>query len=213
MKTILWDNDGVLVETEPLYYQASKEVLAEVGFHLSEDMFADVSLKQGKSVINLAMGTEPESDKWENLRQKRNQRYTELISKPVNMRKGIRDCLEGLKSKVKMGIVTSSLKEHFDQIHKSTQLLPYFDFVLTREGFNKPKPYPDAYLTALEKWNLKKPDCMVVEDSERGVIAAKAAGLKCVAIPHALSERGDFSGADYVCRDFGEVKKVILGWI
>ena len=94
-----------------------------------------------------------------------------------------------------MGIVTGSLRDHFDIVHAQTNLLPFFDFVLAREDYREAKPHPDAYLTAMRLHGLQPDDCVVVEDSERGCVAAAAAGLRVLAVPNALSKYGDFSSA------------------
>lgn len=202
--TILWDNDGVLVHTEPQYLQASREMLADVGVQLTEDQFRDISLKRGESLMQLA----PQED-IHALRIRRDNRYAELISARVQVREGVEDCLRQFHGKLKMGIVTSSQKIHFDIIHEKTGFLKYFDFVITRERYQHSKPHPDAYLLAIETQKIEKAKAVVIEDTERGVEAAMAAGLQCIAVPHELSEQGNFENATAVISNFSELKKII----
>ena len=104
-----------------------------------------------------------------------------------------------------MGIVTSSKKNHFEIIHKNSGLLKYFDFILTADNYVNSKPAPDPYLKALELSGVKKEECMVIEDSERGLKSALAAGLKCFVIPTNLTKLSDFSGAEKILTKINEV--------
>jgi len=212
MKTILWDNDGILVETEHLYYETSKKALNEVGYVLSMEEFKDVSLRQGGSVLELASKKGVDQAGIDKIRKKRHRYYIDLIREEVEPRKGIEDCLKALHGKVNMGIVTSSLREHFDEIHEKTGLLKYIKFFLTREDYKEGKPKPEPYLTALTEQKLKSEDCVVVEDSERGVQAAKAAGLLCFAVPNAMSKEGNFESADAVFTSIPELTEGLKMW-
>ena len=104
-----------------------------------------------------------------------------------------------------MGIVTSSRKDHFEIIHKQTGFLKYFDFIVTSEDVKNTKPDPEPYLKALELSGMKKEECIVVEDSERGLRAAIAAGLKCYIIPTELTKNSDFTGAEKVLNNIKEI--------
>ena len=109
-----------------------------------------------------------------------------------------------------MAVVTSSLREPFEIIHRRTDYQRFFNLVLTREDYNKSKPEPEPYLKALKLLAIDPDKVVVVEDSERGIIAAKRAGLTCWAVPNRLSAHGDFSQADKVLSDIGEVARLLL---
>ena len=104
-----------------------------------------------------------------------------------------------------MGVVTSSRREHFEIIHSGTGLLHFFDFVLTREDYGKPKPNPEPFLTAIIRNRLQPKHCIIVEDSERGLAAAKAAGIRCIVVPNRLTRGSNFSGAYRVLESVSEV--------
>ena len=193
IRAILWDNDGVLVDTEGLYFQAGHEVLATQSVELTHKDFAEQSLKKGLSVFDFLPVQDAELI--ERLRLKRNARYSALLANGVQVIDGVVETLETFYGRVQMGIVTGSLRDHFDIVHAQTNLLPFFDFVLAREDYGEAKPHPDAYLTAMRLHGLQPDDCVVIEDSERGCIAAAAAGLRVLAVPNALSKYGDFSSA------------------
>jgi HAD superfamily hydrolase (TIGR01509 family) len=109
-----------------------------------------------------------------------------------------------------MGIVTSSRKEHFDSIMDQTGLRRHFTFFITANDVENVKPHPEPYLKALDHVKLPKEECLVLEDSRRGVQAAKAAGLTCFAIPDALTRSQDFSIADRVLESIREVPSLAL---
>lgn len=193
IRAILWDNDGVLVDTEGLYFQAGHEILATQGVELTHRDFAEQSLQKGLSVFDFL--PDQNAELIEELRLKRNARYSALLAEGVQVVDGVVETLETFYGRVQMGIVTGSRRDHFDIVHAKTDLLPFFDFVLAREDYEEAKPHPDAYLKAMRLHGLQPDDCVVVEDSERGCVAAAAAGLRVLAVPNALSKYGDFSSA------------------
>jgi HAD superfamily hydrolase (TIGR01509 family) len=206
IKAIFWDNDGVLVATEHLYFQASAEVLAPLGIELSVQTFADISLRRGQSVLDLALTAGGAAVDMEGLRRRRNARYAELLRQQPLVLDGVAETLRALYGRVVQGVVTSSRRDHFDLIHGNSGLIPFFDFVLTREDYQQSKPHPEPYLTALQRCGLHPDECLVVEDTERGLQAALAAGLRCLVIPGALTDGADFSGASGL---LGQVREVL----
>ena len=104
-----------------------------------------------------------------------------------------------------MGIVTSSRRDHFEIIHSSTGFRKYFDFEITSDECNETKPSPKPYLIALEKSGFDKAECLIIEDSERGLKAAIAAGIKCYVIPTELTKNSDFTGAAKILNNINEL--------
>ncbi len=210
IKAIFWDNDGVLVDTEDLYFQASREMLANIGVKLTAELFIQISLKQGRSIFDLASAQGVKPEDIDRLRNARNRRYRELLRTGVHVLDGVEDALRRLHGRVLMGVVTSSLKAHFDIIHTGTGLLPLFDFVLTREDYEKSKPNPEPFLTAATQNELRLNQCIIVEDSARGLAAARAAGIKCIVVPNRLTKSSNFSGAYRVVSSAREAADTIL---
>ncbi len=156
VKAILWDNDGVLVDTEELYFSATRDVLSEAGVNLTRDLFIQISLKQGRSTFDLAAEQGLSQEVTTQLRADRNRRYSNLLKGGVRILDGVEDTLRQLHGKVSMGVVTSSRREHFEIIHTTTGLLHYFDFVLTREDYRRSKPDPDPFLAAIKRNGLHR---------------------------------------------------------
>jgi len=196
IKAIFWDNDGVLVDTERLYFRATKEILASVGFELTEEQFIELFLIEARGPWHLLQGYSAEQIQM--LRKRRNQLYSEFLTEKKTVMDGVEEVLAGLHGKYKMGIVTSSLKEHFEIIHRSTGLLKYFDFVVASGDYTKYKPDPEPYLVALEKAGVEAGECVAIEDSLRGAMSATGAGIRCYVVPHGLTRNLDFRGAHKV---------------
>jgi HAD superfamily hydrolase (TIGR01509 family) len=204
IRTILWDNDGVLVDTEILYFAATREILSTVGVELTKELYIRLSLEEGRSVFDLARDRGLGLEEADRLRSARNERYSALLQQGPRVFDGAHEVLERFYGRVRLGIVTSSRKDHFDLIHESTDLLRYFDFVLTREDYRRTKPHPDPYLAAIDQHGLRAEECVVVEDSVRGLVAARGAGIRCIVVPNELTRRMVFDGAHAVVRDLRE---------
>ena len=203
---IFWDNDGVLVDTEGLYFQASREALEQLGFSLSAEQFADISLASGRSVFELATDDRQVMDR---LRHWRNQRYSALLAGQDLVLPGVRETLGRLANRTNMAIVTSSRRDHFELIHSGSGLLPYFAFILCREDYRAAKPAPEPYLLALQRSGRDARQCLVIEDSVRGLMAAKAAGLECWMIPSRQTRNQGFTAADRILGEIGELPELL----
>lgn len=197
-KAIFWDNDGVLVDTERLYFQATQQVLATIGITLTKAQFIDLFLVQGTGAWHLTAEKGFSLAEIEQLRSERNTLYATFLARDITVNDGVRDVLDALAGRYFMGIVTSSRREHFELIHQQTGLLPYFQFVLASGDYPRSKPHPDPYLAAVERSGYPKTACLVIEDSERGLAAAKEAGLRCIVVPNAFTRKSNFTGADMV---------------
>lgn len=209
LKAILWDNDGVLVDTEHLYFRACREALARVDIELSEERFIDLFLKNSEGLSALMRERGLGADVLEMCTRWRNARHAELLREGVPVLDGAREVLAALQGKVRMGIVTSCRREHFEIVHAKTNLLPYLDFVLVREDYGESKPDPEPYLEAMRRNGLEPAECLVVEDSDRGLRAALAAGVRCAVIPQGLTRGLDFSGAWRMLKSIREIPDLV----
>jgi len=120
IKAILWDNDGVLVETEHLYFEATRQVLKSVGIALTQEQFIELFLVQGTGVWPLAEARGMAPSEIERLRDERNALYARRLEEAPRLVDGIAGVLDELHDRYVMGIVTSSRRDHFDLIHRST---------------------------------------------------------------------------------------------
>jgi HAD superfamily hydrolase (TIGR01509 family) len=198
---ILFDNDGVLVDTEGLYFQANREVLASVGVDLDQEGYVQWFLREARGAWHLAEARGLDSGAIETLRAARDRRYAALIEASDITVPGASEIVVALSARYRLALVTSSEPGHLFRAHERTGLLRHFPLVLAKGDYQRCKPDPDPYLRALERLGLAPERCLVIEDSARGLRAAKGAGLTCWVIPTALTRQGPFDGADDVLPD------------
>jgi HAD superfamily hydrolase (TIGR01509 family) len=195
LRAILWDNDGVLVDTEQLFYEANRDLFRPLGLELTEQHFFDWYLADNCGAWHLLEPalTEAQID---DQRSGRNLRYAaRLASEHIPAIDGVAEVLASLSPRLRMGVVTSSNRDHFDIIHQRLDLVRHFEFVLTHESYTHSKPSPEPYLLGLERLGVSAAEALVVEDSPRGLQAATAAGIRCIILRNALTRSHPFAGA------------------
>jgi len=206
-KYLLFDNDGVLVETEEYYYKASKRALKEffdvdVGFEQYMKLMTD-----GKGVWLAA----PNATKEEIItaRTQRDIYYQEYLKTEDLAITGIHEILKDLSKDCKMGIVTTSRRVDFEIIHKNRGITDFMNFVLCVEDYPRAKPYPDPYLKGLELFNAKKDEALVIEDSQRGLISANNANIDCAIVHNEFTKTQDFSTAQFKIDKLSDLRSVL----
>lgn len=209
IKAIFFDNDGLLVDTEPLYLQSVKETFAPLGVDVSREWYIRENLGKGRSTFDLLSEKNLSDEETKELRRQRSQRYSALLAESVRPIDGVPETLEKLYRNFHMGVVTSSKKSHFEIIMEKTGLGHFFNFFITGDDVKHTKPDPEPYLKALALSGYKKDECLVLEDSCRGVEAAKAAGLTCFAIPDELTRSHSFASADKVLKNMRELPALL----
>jgi HAD superfamily hydrolase (TIGR01509 family) len=209
LKAILWDNDGVLVDTEHLYLAATRDVLARRGIRLTDDDYHELFLVQSRGILHFAERHGWTEGELEAVRQDRGALYSAMLRERACVLDGVEEVLRALHGRYVMGIVTSSRREHFDIIHEKSGLLGYFDFVLANGDYGESKPHPEPYLKAVERAGVRNDECLVVEDSERGLASASAAGLRCVIVPSRLTTGRPFGAAHRVLTSIRELPTLV----
>jgi HAD superfamily hydrolase (TIGR01509 family) len=205
LRVIFWDNDGVLVDTEEIYFEVCHIILAEVGINLTEAMYRELVLVKANSVMNLAVQAGIAKPLVDELRVRRDNLYAKWIRERDVLIPGVSDVLAILGKSYTLGVVTSSLRKHFDIIHSRTGLLPHFAFCVTGDDVRKTKPDPEVYLRALERSSAKAEECIAIEDSARGLASALGAGLRCIVVPTAMTRASSFDGAEAVIDSVSEL--------
>lgn len=207
-EAILWDNDGVLVDTEKYFYEAARQILKKAGFDFTRRMFTELVLIKAIGPWHLLKEHGYDDDAILRMKAERDDLYFHYLKTEEILIDGVEEILQKLSDKVTMGIVTSSKPRHFYAIHSRTNILKYIDFVITPDDYKWYKPDPEPYLAGWEKTNLEKEHCVVVEDSRRGLLSAKAAGLDCIVIPNEMTIHSDFSEADILLNHIMELKNL-----
>ena len=193
-KYILFDHDGVLVDTEPWFYLAGKRALASLGIDLSLDAYL-TNMANGVPTWQGARDSgvsESEIDRGRELRNRYYQEY--LLTEDIEI-EGVSKTLEVLSREYRMGIVTTSKPADFALIHEKRSILDYMEFYLTREDYERAKPHPAPYLRGLERFGATAAETVVIEDSERGLKSAVAAGIDCIVVANEFTATHDLSQA------------------
>ena len=209
-KYILFDHDGVLVDTEFWYFKAGQRALAEVGVTLDKEQYLrDMSLGLGTWVQAQAAGVDDDTIK--SLREVRNAYYQEYLrTEPIEI-DGVIEALAELSKLTRMAIVTTAKRVDFEIIHANRQIRRFMDFALVREDYEHAKPHPEPYLAGLKRFGATKNETLVVEDSSRGLQSAVAAGIDCVVVHNNFTQSQDFSKASYRINTLRELSDIIAG--
>ncbi|MBO3442983.1 HAD family hydrolase [Clostridium sp. CCUG 7971] len=215
LKAVIFDMDGVLVNTEPVYYKVTKEILNENGH--------DIDYKEYEKYIGMT-----NECTWELLKQKYsiNIDTNELIENMMILKdviikrdgyeliENVESLLENLKqNNIKIGLASSSPICDILDVTKSTGIYKYFDKLITGESVEKSKPSPDIFLKAANELGVNSEECIVIEDSKNGVLAAKSANMKCIGFFNKDSGKQDLSLSDIIISnmrdiDYDYIKKI-----
>lgn len=208
-KYILFDHDGVLVDTELWYFKAGERALADIGLAVDRDQYL-LDMSQGLGTWAQAKAAGVDERTINRQREVRNAYYQEYLRTEALEIDGVVDVLAELSQYVRMAIVTTAKRADFELIHQERQITPYMDFVLVREDYTLAKPDPEPYLAGLKRFGAAKEETLVVEDSSRGLSSAVAAGIDCAAVYNDFTRSQDFSQARYQIEALAELKDIVL---
>lgn len=206
---VLFDHDGVLVDTEFWYYKAGERALADIGLPLDKDQYLR-DMSQGLGAWDQARAAGIDEQTISRQRAVRNDYYQEYLRTEAIEIEGVVDALAELSKYVRMAIVTTAKRADFEIIHEKRQVRQFMDFVLVREDYRLAKPHPEPYLTGLKRLGAAREETLVVEDSSRGLNSAIAAGIDCVIVHNDFTKAHDFSQARYRIDTLIELKDIIL---
>ena len=208
-KYILFDHDGVLVDTEFWYYKSGERALADIGLTLNKDQYLQ-DMNQGLGSWAQARAAGIDEQTISRQREVRNDYYQEYLRAESIEIEGVVETLAELSKYVRMAIVTTAKRADFDIIHEKRQIRQFMDFVLVREDYKLDKPHPEPYLTGLKRLGAAKEETLVVEDSSRGLNSAVAAGIDCVIVYNDFTKSHDCSRVSYRIGTLIELKDIIL---
>jgi HAD superfamily hydrolase (TIGR01509 family) len=209
IKAVLWDNDGVLVDTETLFFEITCTAFARLGLTLTRDIWGRRYLSEGRPSRQIAAELGADPARIGPVLEQRNQQYREVLSRPAAIRPRVRETLAALKERVRLAIVTGCDRQQLDLVHQSTRLLEYFELVVTSDDCAQAKPHPELYLAALNALKLPADVCVAIEDSPRGLASAQAAGVRCIVVPTELTAGLDFPGALSVEKDVSGILQIL----
>lgn len=207
MKAVIFDMDGVLVDSQPYHFKADIDTMAEYGVIKGQKFYESFAgtltadrMRTLKEMFGLDVPVEEMTIKRENM-------ILDIMGKedikPVS---GIPEFLRSIKEKgLTTAVASSSDYKLINLILDRLKIAKYFDSVTSGSDVKRGKPSPDVFLLAAERIGIEPAECLVVEDSENGVKAAKAAGMKALGYINPTSGKQDLSLADFITDDFKKI--------
>jgi HAD superfamily hydrolase (TIGR01509 family) len=194
---VIFDLDGVLLDSEALQYKAYSEVLARFGITVSVDEYAThwIAAGRGPEYAVRTYGLQMHPDE---LRGLKHPVYHDILRRDAALMPGAEAALTRLQPHFPLAVATNSNRCDVSFVLDHFGLRRFFTAVVSREDYRRAKPQPDAFATAAARLAVAPQACVVVEDSYRGMLAAHRAHAVVVAIPNRFTRGGDFSLAELV---------------
>jgi len=205
---VLWDHDGVLVDTEPWFFQATQSTLGDYSIHVSREEWGRLQAA-GQGLVRLVGSSAAAELDLVEVRRRRDELYADLLRENDVLIDGALEVLGRARERFRMALVTSSLRRFVDQLHGDTGLLDHFECIVTAEHCARHKPHPEPYLRALKGLGATADRTVAVEDSPRGLSSARAAGLRCFVIRSGFVADQEFAGAHAVLGDIRELESLL----
>lgn len=204
---LLFDHDGVLVDTERWYFEATREALARLGVAMTFDDYKQ-HLVDGASNWASASAHGATESEIALARAWRDERYQYYLQRKDIDIPGVASVLDELDQSFQMAVVTTSKRRDVDLIHRSRALLSRMSFVLCREDYHLGKPHAEPYETGLRRFGIGPDRAAVIEDSQRGLDAAKAAGIRTIKVHNAFVEHQE-AASDHEIRSLQELPALL----
>lgn len=200
---VIFDLDGVIVDSEPLQHRAYNAVLQQFGVSVDEAEYGRewIAAGRGPEYAVRTYGLPVAADALKRLKEPI---YHAMLREQVALMPGAPAALARLSAAFPVALATNSSEADTGYILERFDLRRYFTAVVTREQYAAAKPAPDAFVTAAARLGLAPQSCVVFEDAYKGVVAAADAGCQCVALPHDYTADNDFSRARRVIASLDE---------
>ena len=197
MQAIVFDMDGLMIDSERVYWQVGREIAREHGKQVSDqtlgNMMGRAPLESIRIYIrDLGLDADPER-----LLEEREARVQAIFEKGIEPMPGLMEVLNEFKPLYRLAIATSAKRYLVDVVLSGLNVLGYFQVVQTSDDITRGKPDPEIYLKALSRLNVPPAQAAVLEDSSNGALAGKRAGATVVAVPSIYTRDQDFSFVDY----------------
>lgn len=212
-KAVIFDMDGVIIDSEPLWRIAMIKGFSNCGINFTEEDCVKTTGMRLNEVILFWQKLYPNEIKSVSaLNQQILNNLIELIENSGKEQPGLNDLLINLKEqKIKIGLATSSDEILVDVILKRLNIKKYFDGIVSAQFLNYGKPHPEVYLKCAETLNLNPVECIAIEDSVNGIISAKAAQMFVIGMPdHTQTKNQRFLVADKLVSNLSEANSFIM---
>ena len=207
IELIIFDLDGLLADTEKLHMKAYQNTFKSMGyFDLSDQLYESHWIRKGKGIVEYLKEYSVNLD-IEKIRTGKANEYARLVKSEVQPMPGAEKLLKSLhNTDYKTAIATASYSHSAKVVLETLGFEKYFQFIASKESIKRNKPFPDIFLYVADKMNVSPKNCLVLEDAEKGILAAHAAGMYSIAIPNAHTKNNDFSKASLILPSLESVK-------
>ncbi len=208
VNTVIFDMDGVIVDTEPVHRFAYYRHFDELGISVTDEMYATFTGNSTKNVYEKIRAAFEISTDVQQLVARKRSIFYEVFEKAgaIEMIEGVRTLIQDLHARnFQLLLASSSARQTIEKVFERFGLHPYFSHITSGEEFVRSKPDPAIFVRAWELSGVRKNECIVIEDSTNGIAAAKAAGLYCVGYESKNTKHQDLSQADIVVSHFDEL--------
>lgn len=205
IKAVIFDMDGVIVDSEPINYEVIRITFEKAGVKISKKEFIEEWVVKGTGSRE-AIKRHDIKMSLEDLQKIKKKIYLDVLKRKVKLKPDAKRTIINLHKKYKLALASQGHRYNVDMIVKKFKLSKFFQAIIGKQDVNKGKPNPEIFLKASKELKVKPEECLVIEDSEKGIIAAKRAGMICIAVPDSWTKRyNDFSKADSVVNLLGEI--------
>ena len=196
IKAVVFDFDGLIIDTETVWFDSFKEVLGRYDVEFPLEIFLPCVGTHGTIINQYIEEKLGKNVSVTEVRQQVRECHREKMD-GIGIREGVRDYLQQAKKlDLKIGLASSSSKEWIHGFLKKLDLFDYFDVIKTGDDAKKVKPDPALYLQCLDALNVSSNEVVAFEDSNNGARAAKAAGVTCVIVPNPITAGMTFDQYD-----------------
>jgi HAD superfamily hydrolase (TIGR01509 family) len=209
-EAIIFDMDGVIVDSEPLHERAFRAVFDEIGY--GETHGVDFPAYYGKSDVIVwqdFIARHQPAQTLEDLLARKERRFSALVREEEPVFDGLPELLEKVAGRYRLGLASGSRHATIDSVLGLRGLRRFFHATVSSEDVARGKPAPDIFLRAATLLCVEPASCVVVEDSAAGVEGARAAGMTVIAITNSLPPE-KLRHADHVVRTYEEIERLLL---
>lgn len=209
LKAVLFDMDGVIVDTEPLHRKAYFKTFDELGITVSEDLYTSLTGASTKRVAETLIGIYNLTQSHETIAAIKRAHFKDYFDhdEEFDLIPGVRDLIKHYhESGIKLILASSATMVTINMVFEKFGLEQYFSGKISGADLKESKPHPEVFLLAAEMAEEPAENCMVIEDSTNGILAASRAEIFCAAYRSPHSKNQDYTLADIVVSDYDELK-------